>query len=240
MNGFWGFLTSDAGRVTLSILAIVASATIAITLFVLNRKIKRLSYQIISRTRLLSVSQEMAGYVRVLVGDQQVRDVGLVRLKIINTGTEPIKSSDFDRPVSFGVNEDASIILAEIVETKPAGLEPKLGQDLTKITLKPMLLNVRDSVTLKLLVADFDGTIVADARVEGAVFQPYAVPPLRRLAGLGAAVGTGVAVLAVGEFVPLLGSALVAAAASLFGAKLGTLKNYWEAEETAPNDYEKK
>jgi hypothetical protein len=207
MQQVWDFLKSDAGRVTLSIAAIVASAAVAVTLFILNRKRKRLSYQILSRTRLLSVSQEMAGYVRVLVGERQVHDVGLVHLKIVNTGTEPIKSSDFDRPVSFCVNKDATIISAEITETVPAALEPKFDIEASKITLKPMLLNARDSVILKLLVVDFDGTIQPDARVEGADFQEYTLPPLRILVEIGAASGSvsaGLSVLAFSQIFGLL------------------------------------
>jgi hypothetical protein len=42
MDKLWDFLKSDSGRPTLAIAAIIISATIAITLFILNRKRKSL------------------------------------------------------------------------------------------------------------------------------------------------------------------------------------------------------
>jgi hypothetical protein len=88
MQSIWTFLTGNDGRTVITLAAIVISATIAIVIFRLNRKRKALTYEFLSMTRLVSVKEEMAGRIQVLVDRVAVQDVGLVQIRISNTGTE--------------------------------------------------------------------------------------------------------------------------------------------------------
>jgi hypothetical protein len=51
---------------------------------------------------------------------------------------------------------------------KPDSLRPAVWFENDRVTIEKILLNSKDSITLKILLANFDGVIDADARVEGA------------------------------------------------------------------------
>lgn len=171
MKDLWAFLKSDAGRVTLAIGAIVISATIAITLFILNRRRKALTYKFASMTRVLTLKEEIAGRVRILFDDQPVNDVGLVKVIVGNSGTEPIRAADFIRPISFAVANEARIIDADVIKKEPDELEIIIQKEDQKVTITPTLFNSGDTVTFKLLIANFDGSLTPGARVEGTTFK---------------------------------------------------------------------
>ena len=214
MHAFWEFLTGNGGRTVLALAAIVISATIAITIFRLNRKRKSIVYDFLSMTRVVSVQEEMAGRVQVLVDHVPVQDVGIVQIRLTNTGTEPIKASEFVRPITFTVNAPSRIIEASISEKEPASIDAELATDDLRLTLRPTLLNSKDSVVLKLLVSDFDGRISVDSRIEGTELKQQAR-------------------LADSKWMPVLLTALKIASSSagISGADLSFLR------DTSTNDY---
>jgi hypothetical protein len=167
MHDFWDFLARNDARNAIAIAAIVISAAIAITLFRLNRKRKTLVYEYLSMSRLVSLPEQRSGRIRVLVDETPVMDVGLVQIGILNSGTDPIKAIDFVRPVSFSVAAPARIVEASISEENPPTIAAELEVDDHRATLAATLLNAGDSLVLKLLIADFDGAISIDARIEG-------------------------------------------------------------------------
>jgi hypothetical protein len=81
MTDFWAFLKSDGGRVVLTLIAILVSATVALTIYRLNKKRKALIYDYLSMTRLLDVGGEVESRVKVMVDEKAVQNVGIVRVK---------------------------------------------------------------------------------------------------------------------------------------------------------------
>jgi hypothetical protein len=172
MTSFWDFMTGNSGRTVLALAAIVISATIAITIFILNRKKKSLSYEFISMTRVVSVKEDMAARIQVLVDGAPVQDVGVVQVRIANTGTEPIRAADYVRAISFSVGGQARIIEATVSEIEPANIDAAIVKEEQRVVLQPTLLNSKDSLVLKLLVANFDGHVAVDSRIEGVELRP--------------------------------------------------------------------
>jgi hypothetical protein len=118
-------------------------------------------------TRLVSLKDEKSGRIRLLVDDIPVRDVGLVQIRITNVGTEPIKAADFVRPISFSVADTAHIVEANVSEKSPSSVDAEISKDDHRAILAPTLMNAKDSIVVKLLIADFDGGVTTDARIEG-------------------------------------------------------------------------
>jgi hypothetical protein len=165
MQNVWAFLKSDGGRAVTAFLAIGVS----ITIYRLNRKRKSLTYDILSMTRLIGIGKnEISERVKIVVDDKPVQNVGIVRVKITNSGTEPIKASDFERKITFAVWAPCRVIDASVTEKKPDSLQPSVWFEDDKVTIEKTLLNSRDSITLKIILADFDGDVLVDARIEGA------------------------------------------------------------------------
>ena len=139
----------------------------SVYLFILQRKKKSLSYQVLSSTDLLTVNEEIKGKIKILYEEIPIQNVSLIILRIINDGNLPITSSDFERPISFSFGSESSILSAEIIDKSPSTLKPDLKPDTSQIGLIPVLLNNKDSITVKLLVSGFAGRIEPDARIVG-------------------------------------------------------------------------
>jgi hypothetical protein len=166
------FLTASDARNAVAIAVALVTTTLAIIIYRLNRKRKALIYEFLSLTRLLSMREEIEGRVRIIVDDAEVQDVGLVQIRITNTGTEPIRAADFVRPISFTVGEGARIIEAEPSDLRPESIDAVISNEIRRATLLPTLLNSKNSLVIKLLIANFDGTITPDARIEGVELMP--------------------------------------------------------------------
>jgi hypothetical protein len=127
MQPIWEFLTRNDARNAIAIAAILISATVAISLYRLSRRRKSIVYEFLSMTRLLSMQEEIAGRVRILVDGVDVQDVGLVQIRIVNTGTDPIRAADYVRPISFSVDEGVRIVEAEIADKKPESIDATIA-----------------------------------------------------------------------------------------------------------------
>lgn len=172
MDDLWNFLVKNDARNAITIAAIVISAAVAITLFRLGRKRRSLVYEFLSMNRLVSLRDQGSGRIRVLVDETPVLDVGLVQIRILNSGTDPIPTADFFRPVSFSISETARIVEGSVSEENPSNIGAQLEVTEHRVTLVPTLMNGGDSLVVKLLIADFDGIISADARIQGTELRP--------------------------------------------------------------------
>lgn len=165
----WDILRDPMWQFIGAILA-AAAIFISIALYLRQRRRKDLSYEIVSRTPLLSVStraQEIKKQLQILFNGKPVQQVHLIVIKIINSGNMPILSTDYERPVSLNLGEEAQILTAEVVETDPDSLRTSARIEGKSVVLTPSLLNEKDSITLKMLVSRFVNQITVDGRIVG-------------------------------------------------------------------------
>lgn len=145
---------------------VVITIVIGVIAWWTQRRRKALSFDIISRTPLLSAEDEVKGKLQVLFYGEPVQDVHLATVMIINSGNVPIISADYERPVNLSFGEEAQILTAEVTETNPDSLQVSVDIEATRIVLRPVLLNGGDSITLKLLINRLGG-ISVDGRIVG-------------------------------------------------------------------------
>lgn len=157
-DSMWQFV-----GVILAIIAII----ITVILFFNQRQRKALSCQIISNTPLLKIDEEIKRDLQILFKGKAVQDIQLIIARIINTGTVPIKSSDYECPINFHFGEDVQILTAEVTETNPNSLKASANIERKEVTLTPTLMNSGDWITLKILVNQFDESITVDSRIVG-------------------------------------------------------------------------
>ena len=132
-----------------------------------QRKKKKLSYEILSSTQLLSIEEEIKGKVKVLYEGYDVKNVYLLSFKFINNGNQPISSDDFEKPLNILLNKKATILTVEIIREEPSNLGLNFDVNNNNISFDPLLLNVRDSFSIKSLVSDFEGPPVIEGRIKG-------------------------------------------------------------------------
>lgn len=149
--------------VVCAILAVV----VTVLIFFAQRKTKKLSYEITSNTELLGVEDEIQGKVQVLYDGKEVKNVHLLTIKFTNSGNQSISSSDYERPLSIEVNPDAKILTHEVIDESPENLGASVALEGNKLVFSPVLMNAKDSFSIKTLISDFEGKPSIDGRVNG-------------------------------------------------------------------------
>jgi hypothetical protein len=140
---------------------------VAILVYLSQRRKKSLSYQVVSETALLTVQEGLEDKIKILFGENPVRDVHLVVLRILNDGSIPIVAGDFAESVAFSFGKDATVLSAEVIDTVPKTLKPTVTSEAGRVVFQPTLLNGGDVVSIKLLLAQYKKTIECSARIAG-------------------------------------------------------------------------
>jgi hypothetical protein len=150
-----------------SVIVAAIFGVISIVLFIKQRRSKKLSYQVLTNTSLLSVASQIKQRVRITLDDKPVEDVSLVEIEIANSGNVPIASGDFEEPITINFGAEAEVLpTPTISSSKPSTLKPALTYKSADITINPVLLNQGDSFIIKALVSRFQ-KLVIDGRIVG-------------------------------------------------------------------------
>jgi len=159
-------------------LATTVGVTVTITLWMLNLRRKELSFEILSDTPLITLKEEVKDKVEISFHGQPVHDVHLVQVRITNSGNVPIRSADYEGRLSIAVPEGSRILMAEVVETHPQQLEKRVRSEANggslieetednAVVIRPILMNNRDWLTVKMLVTNPAGKINVSGHIEG-------------------------------------------------------------------------
>ena len=140
---------------------------VAIILFILGRKKKRLAYYIISNTQLVGIENSIQDKIKILYDEKQVTNVHLISIKFINNGNEPISIDDFDKLISIKYDSAVNILTHEIVERVPENLDAIIKEKEKFLEIKPLLLNPSDKFIVNILASDFNKDLEISARIKG-------------------------------------------------------------------------
>lgn len=166
-NKYTSWLSNNAISITSIVVAIVVPFLLY---FFWQRKRKKLVYEIISISPV--VSYEIGNKLELRFNGKTITEAYSVVIKFTNTGNQPIRDTDFKSPIkinSFGEN----ILNAEVTGSNIPGLKQEAewtisAGEQSQVTLKPLLLNPKDSITTNFLV---EGKVTKiekpTARIEG-------------------------------------------------------------------------
>jgi hypothetical protein len=167
--------------IIVGVLGIVVGSVIAIVVYLLQRRRKELSYQHTITPMLPQQRQALEEFL-----NMKLPDTYEVVLKLVNSGNLSIKSKDFVSPVTVVFDKPTQVWGSGITETEPASaqsttkLTTVTSSRATEATLKLLLLNPGDSVTMKFMVDHFDRRVTVDGRIVG-VKEIKNVDKLRRM-----------------------------------------------------------
>jgi hypothetical protein len=148
------------------ILALIAIG-VSILIYLLQRNRKSLSYEVLSDTPLLTLKEELEGRLQILYEGTPIKNAQLIVIRILNSGNMPIPANDYERPLQFVFGNSAKILSAEVTDKVPDNLLANVTVTDHGFELKPTLLNSKDSITVKVLVSDYQKILKADARIIG-------------------------------------------------------------------------
>jgi hypothetical protein len=140
---------------------------ISLIIYFLQKSKKSLSYEILSKTALLSVAKEVEDKIKILFEGDSVKNVHLILLKISNTGNVSILPSEFLKNITISFDNSTRILSAEISDKKPHSIEATLTINGTQLMISPSLWNSGDTVTIKSLVSEFNEEIHVSGRIVG-------------------------------------------------------------------------
>ena len=103
----------------LSVIVAVLALAMSLGLYFNSRPVKKLRVEILSNSALVSINTAMAKDLQVLYKGVAVQTLSLILLKVVNTGTEPIKESDYSEPIRMTMSQSASIGEVSVQETRP-------------------------------------------------------------------------------------------------------------------------
>lgn len=152
-----------------TILAILA-LVIPIAIYFGSLSEKALTYQLISKTALTGSIDSLEG-VEILINDEKVENAAIVRLKIKNSGTDPIRASDFENQMLVKFPEGTQIFSVQIKNEDPKNLAVEQNFLGNIVAIKPLLLNSEDEFEVEILsnsqeYPDFSARILGIKSVE--------------------------------------------------------------------------
>lgn len=128
----------------------------SIIIFLLQKNEKKLSFEVIAETSLLTTKEKIEGKLKILFNDQEVENVKFIEIKIINSGNIGIPATDFERPIKIKFPETSKILSCEVVENYPDSLNTKTLLNETGISIEPLLINSKDYFILKTIVSNIE------------------------------------------------------------------------------------
>lgn len=151
------------------IISVVVAIILPLLLFLIQFWMRRkaLSYDIFSQTPLLNIQKKDKWDIQILFDKKPVQDVHLIEIKIFNSGYQEIRPRDYERPISFNFGGSTQILSAEKSEVNPESLQPSIKIEGTKVLLDPILLNPKDSITIKILASQYENRPTPNVRIAG-------------------------------------------------------------------------
>jgi hypothetical protein len=150
-------------------IGVIFAILIPLLFYLLDKKRKEISYEILSNIPLLSVQKDIIDKLQVFYYNKPVDSVRVLNIKICNTGNVAIKSEDFDQsnPIELDFGQKSRLLDVEVLGTSPQNLRSriKLSVDQRSIKLEPLLLNAKDYLKLKILISESSGFFKVYGRI---------------------------------------------------------------------------
>lgn len=157
-------LLRDPGWGSISALLAVVAIGASFLVYRWQRPRKSLSYSY-SAYPLLTVSEQLAGRLKILLDGHEVQNVEVLFVSFVNDGNAPIERSDFDVPVSISFEDWTSVLSVALDENGIAANTAFTGPH--QVRLEPLLINAGDKVNLKFLIAPGASKFVVSGRIVG-------------------------------------------------------------------------
>ncbi|MFJ7565438.1 hypothetical protein ACIQW9_00575 [Herminiimonas sp. NPDC097707] len=145
----------------------LASVIVPVWLWQADLTARSLHFKKISQTSLQLPATAKALDLKISAADAELPSPYLTVFELINDGAKPVPSSDFESPIEIIPSNAATVIRTSINGTNPRDLTPAVSVDAGLISIKPMLFNPGDSVTIAVLTTGEEPIFSSRARIVG-------------------------------------------------------------------------
>ncbi len=130
---------------------------------------KILNIEIISSASLYPEKSGVLDGLDLFYKNEKIINPYLNILRLKNSGSKTISSTDFDTPLKITFGDGVSILGASVSSAYPEDLNPKLKLGKYYVLVEPLLLNVNESFTIKVVSAGGVPNFGKSARISGGV-----------------------------------------------------------------------
>jgi phosphate transport system substrate-binding protein len=165
-----------------AILSLVAVLTATIVTIFLNARVtqrKEISYRVISDVPILNAFEALKNRIRIFADENQVESASLLIIEVRNSGKEAVEPIDFGSPIRFSFG-NRTVIWSGILDTEPKYLiDPHMTDGFLRqgepfVELPRVLLNPRDSLRLKVLLAGDKSEVETSGRIPNGKITKFA------------------------------------------------------------------
>ncbi|GAB3863689.1 hypothetical protein GCM10029963_72850 [Micromonospora andamanensis] len=173
-------MNATIAGLALAVLGILVGIVIAL----LQRRPKRVVYDMITRSQIVShTGYRATGKLQVLYEGRQLADPHLLVLRVANGGKIEIRPEDWIERLKIVVSRGVEIVDAAIAGSAPSNLEVKVEQtEKSQVTISSVLLNRQEWFDVQLLIDGPGEVQEISARVAGAQLLPGR--PIKGMRGL--------------------------------------------------------
>lgn len=150
---------------------VVAIVALVVAIYGIKKQVvkKSLIYSVRNQWPALLLTDEgNAHRIKIFVDGEEVQSAYTADVQIRNNGTYPISIFDFVAPIKITFSDSARLFSAQVLEVSPTDLQVSTSIDGSQLTIEPLLLNPKDSITLRFLYESSQNeTITLAARITG-------------------------------------------------------------------------
>jgi hypothetical protein len=160
-------MKSIVRRHSLAVAALAVAVIVPIALFLVGRQSKSLSFSAVARSPLVDVSKPQLTDLEVSYRGEKIQKVESLTLQFENSGNVSVTPSDFEKPMVVILGKDCRVLSAEVADTSPSSLKPKVSANSAGVSIEPLLLNAHDRFALTVVVSGSAGVPQPYARISG-------------------------------------------------------------------------
>lgn len=150
------------------LVATLAGVFVPVWLWKADLAARSLHFKKVSRTSLQPPDAAKTLELKVSVAGAELTKPYLSVFELVNDGSRPVLSSDFESPIELVPANKAVIVRASVTGATPPDLAPSLLAGAVFVKITPMLLNPGDSVTIAVLTTGEEEPIFSSrARIAG-------------------------------------------------------------------------
>jgi hypothetical protein len=145
----------------------VFAILVSLAIYFAQRSRRIVSVEVLRNGRILTIQEESVGKLQLMFDGKLIHNTRLIEVCVTNSGNQPIKPADFIKSLTFSFNAEAEVLSTATVGTVPKDLTAELLVQSNEVVLAPLLLNPRDSITIRFLVSKYTAGPTHSARING-------------------------------------------------------------------------
>ena len=151
----------------LTLVITVASVAVPVWLWQADLSSKSLSIKLVTQVPLQPKEQDAIPGMEISVDGSRLEKPHLVVFEIRNDGRKPILATDFESPLDIRLEAKTSFVRSGVTKRIPNDIETTIINERQRLSLKPGLLNPKDTIEITAITSGATPVFSSKARVIG-------------------------------------------------------------------------